>query len=222
MRLKYLILWLFLCAGPAGAQKFKPVWSVGVNPFSAGESLSSLGPSVALRVSPGIELWSEGSFIFHNLYNIAGWDHVKGYRFIFQPRLFMGTTRRFFLAPELRIKSFSYGISLPFINESAQDTLDGYYHRANQFQIACGRGYSTIKSAAGNCSARRWLIRPSRRNSTNHAKTIARPSVATSKSTNRHCQRWRLRRRQLSNSRQVAAMIPAAAAVSTLNARPSA
>lgn len=148
MRITCLVLWLFLCAGPAGAQTFKPVWSVGVNPFSVGESLSSLGPSVALRVSPGIELWSEGSFIFHNLYDIAGWDHVKGYRFIFQPRLFMGTTRRFFLAPELRIKSFSYGISLPFINESAQDTLDGYYHRANQFQIggALVMGIRTVLS----------------------------------------------------------------------------
>lgn len=148
MRIKYWLFCFLLCAGNAGAQGFKPIWAVGVNPFSPVESLSSLGPSASLRVSPGFELWAEGSFIFHNLYGIANWDRVRGYRFIFQPRLFMGAERRFFLAPELRIKRFSYGVSLPFINETTADTLYGFYHKARQFQIggALVMGVRTVLS----------------------------------------------------------------------------
>ncbi len=117
------------------AQGDQRYWSVGVNPFSPGESMSSAGPCVAFRVSPRLELWGEGSFIFHNLYKINDWEKLKGYRLIFQPRYFVGKERSFFISPEFRFKQFSYTNSLPFVNKTTNDTLHSYSHRASQVLV---------------------------------------------------------------------------------------
>jgi hypothetical protein len=117
------------------AQQKTPWWSIGVNPLGLAESLSSIGPCAEYRVSPAISFWAEGSYIFHNLYKIANWKNVKGYRFIFQPRIYLGNSRSFFLAPELRIKQFNYHTTLTFINDDMQDTLTGFFHRAHQSQV---------------------------------------------------------------------------------------
>ncbi len=122
---------LFIC-NAANAQTKYPYWSVGVNPLSPGESMSSIGPSVAYRISLKFELWSEASFIFYNLYEINDWKNLKGYRFILQPRYYFGPGKSFYLAPEFRLKHFSYNTSLTFINNSIPDTLRSYAHKASQ------------------------------------------------------------------------------------------
>ncbi len=135
MRRVVIILSFLGCFNQAGAQQKTPYWSIGVNPLSMAESLSSIGPCAELRLSPAIGLWAEASYIFHNLYKIAAWKNVKGYRFIFQPRFYLDRNRFFFLAPEFRIKQINYHTSLNLINNNLQDTLFDFFHRAHQSQV---------------------------------------------------------------------------------------
>ncbi len=117
------------------AQKKYPYWSVGFNPFSIGESMSSIGPCAAYRISPRVELWGEASFIFYNLYKLTQWNDLRGYRFIFQPRYYTGKGRNFFVAPEFRLKQFSYNTSLDFIDPAIPDTLKNYAHKSSQVLV---------------------------------------------------------------------------------------
>ena len=100
--------------------------------------MSSVGPSVSYRFSPRVELWSEASFIFKNLYANDYWKNLKGFRFIFQPRIYLNKTGTFFMTPEFRIKQFSYNSSLTFINKTTTDTLWDYSHESSQVLIGGG------------------------------------------------------------------------------------
>ncbi len=59
-------------------------WSIGINPFSFAESAMSVGPCVSYKLSERIGFWTEGSYIFKNLYMSSKWRDVKGYRGVFQ------------------------------------------------------------------------------------------------------------------------------------------
>jgi Protein of unknown function (DUF3575) len=132
--LPFLFCILFFCNAGTAQTKFS-YWSVGINPFSPGESMSSIGPTIAYRVSPKLELWAETSFIFYNLYASNSWKNLNGYRFIFQPRYYMGRRKAFFIAPEFRLKQYSYTTSFTFINSTTADTLQNYSHKASQLLI---------------------------------------------------------------------------------------
>ena len=129
------IICVLVFASTASAQKKYDRWSIGFNPLSMGESMSSVGPCIAYRISPRVELWGETSFIFYNLYQLTNWQHLKGYRFIFQPRYYTGEKRSFFIAPEFRIKHFSYTTALDFINSAIPDTLRQYAHKSSQLLV---------------------------------------------------------------------------------------
>jgi len=120
------------------AQSPSPGWQVGVNPFSIFEPLSNFGPCAEIRVSPTVCFWAEASYIFRNQYDLKDWQRVKGFRFIFQPRFYIGRGRSFFLAPEFRLKRFNYSIALSFENMQTGDTLNNYFHRATQAQTGGG------------------------------------------------------------------------------------
>lgn len=152
------------------AQQQFPYWTAGLNPLGPGESLSSIGPCAGYRVSPVIGFWAEGSYIFYNLYKVAGWEKVRGYRFLFQPRYYLGSERRLFLAPELRIKNFSYQAVLSFVNKATGDTLPHYRHRASQFLLGGalvigiqtrlpGRGNFFLELTAGIGGKMRYIKR---------------------------------------------------------------
>lgn len=117
----------------ASAQKRYDYAAIGVNPFSPAESMSSIGPCISYRFSSRLELWIEASYIFHNLYKINDWQNLKGYRFIFQPRYYIGSKRGFFITPEFRLKHYTYNTSAQLINDNTNDTLDNYYHKASQY-----------------------------------------------------------------------------------------
>ena len=134
-RLLLGIIGVLVFASTVTAQKKYGYWSIGFNPLSMGESMSSVGPCIAYRISPRVELWGETSFIFYNLYQLANWQNLKGYRFIFQPRYYTGKSRSFFITPEFRIKQFSYNTVLDFINASIPDTLKNYAHKSSQLLI---------------------------------------------------------------------------------------
>jgi hypothetical protein len=87
---------------------------------------------VSYSFSPKIELWSEASYIFSNIYIFPDWRQVRGYRFIFQPRFYTGKNHLFFVAAEFRLKHFTYKTYDNFINPSNMDTLTNFHYTGSQ------------------------------------------------------------------------------------------
>lgn len=140
MFVKKLLILSFLLASilPVSSQVSQPGWSLGVNPFSLFEPLANIGPCAELRVSPAVGFWAEASYIFRKQYQLNEWQRVRGVRFQFQPRFYLGKRRVFFIAPEFRLKRFNYSVALDFVNEQTQDTLMNFFHRATQVQTGGG------------------------------------------------------------------------------------
>lgn len=129
---KLYFLFLVFCFYYSNAQLSKPYWSVGINPLGLVEPMPLIGPSVSYRVSPRIELWAEASYIFSNLYIFPDWRHVRGYRFILQPRFYPSRNHLFFVAAEFRLKHFTYKTYDNFINPSTSDTLNNFHYKGSQ------------------------------------------------------------------------------------------
>lgn len=123
---------LLLCLSRAFCQTYKKGWSLGVNPLSLAESQLSLGPCAGYRFNERLGLWSEASFIFANSYMPEEWKSMKGLRFILQGRYYLAGRKKFFLAPEFRIKSFSFNNRLTFVNDHSFDTLSNFSFREKQ------------------------------------------------------------------------------------------
>jgi len=138
MKRLLILFCLLTCSFRGVTQPNRPDWNIGVNPFSIFEPLSNIGPCAEIRVSPTVGCWSELSYIFRNQYQLNDWQRVRGYRFIFQPRFYLGRGRYFFVAPEFRLKRFNYSITLDFENKQTGDTLNNYFHRATQTQTGGG------------------------------------------------------------------------------------
>ena len=139
--MKHILILIFLLLVGfyrGSAQANKPEWLIGVNPFSLFEPLSNIGPCAEIRVSPSVGFWAEATYIIRSQYQLNDWQKVKGTRFIFQPRFYVGKKKYFFVAPEFRLKRFNYTIGLDFINAQTQDTLQNYLHRATQVQAGGG------------------------------------------------------------------------------------
>lgn len=114
------------------AQSSKSYWKVGINPLGLLEPMPLIGPAASYRFSPKIELWSEASYIFSNLYIFPDWKNVKGYRFILQPRFYPGRDQSFFIAAEFRLKHYTYKSYDDFYNASGGDTLHDFHYDASQ------------------------------------------------------------------------------------------
>ena len=99
--------------------------SIGINPISFFESASNVSLCGAYRLSNRVGFWVEGSYIFSNFYMNYNWQNMKGFRFIFQPRYYMGEDRNYFIAPEFRIKQYSFTNRdlLYFTKSGTQDSL---------------------------------------------------------------------------------------------------
>lgn len=138
MKSKLFLLLLILSFSKLTAQSSAASWSAGVNPFGLFEPLSNIGPCAELRVSPAVGFWAEATYIFRGQYQLNDWQRVRGARFLFQPRFYLGKRRVFFIAPEFRLKRFNYSVGLDFVNAQTQDTLKNYAHRATQVQTGGG------------------------------------------------------------------------------------
>ena len=83
-----------------------------------------------------IDLFAEASYIFKSSYLLPrDWSNLKGYRFLFQPRYFLGDDRDFFLAGEFRLKhqSFLNKGKLSFTNDvNSRDTFSISNFRESQ------------------------------------------------------------------------------------------
>jgi hypothetical protein len=132
MKKIYLLPLLFLFTQLHGQSYRSPYWSIGVNPLGVIEPMSVIGPCFSYHVLPRIELWGEISYLFKNLYLTNELKNMRGYRFIFQPRYYTDNSKTIFIAPEFRLKQYSYNASATFINSTTADTLTNFPYRGSQ------------------------------------------------------------------------------------------
>lgn len=141
---------LFVVYANCLAQDKKSRWRAGFNPLSLAESQLSLGPAVAYRFNGRVEFWAETSYIFANSYMPRQWKNMTGFRFIFQPRYYLGQSKSFFMTPEFRMKTYSFDNALDFINATTADTLHAFPFRERQLllggAVVIGKQYSFLKN----------------------------------------------------------------------------
>ena len=130
-----LLTCLHIVAQQTPHRKENNYWSVGINPFGIVENEAALGPCISYRLLPHLEFWTEYAFLFNSFNSIGGWHNLSGYRFIFQPRLYFTKSSSFFIAPEFRLKHYTYNSTGNFINSNASDTLLNYPHNVLQTLI---------------------------------------------------------------------------------------
>ncbi len=107
--------------------------SVGVNPLSIAESEFSAGPCAGFRFNDRFGVWTEVSYIFGNSYMPKNWKHLRGMRFIFQPRFY--TSKQTFIATEFRYKNYSFNNTGLLINRSTADSITDLPYKENQMLI---------------------------------------------------------------------------------------
>jgi Protein of unknown function (DUF3575) len=132
MRNLFALLSLLSCL-QTKAQIKKSYWSVGVNPLGLIEVIPAVGPCVSYRLSPAFEFWGETSYLFGGPNRIEDWKNLNGYRLIFQGRYYPGKKKRFFIAPEFRLKHYTYNSKTSFINSTSSDTLNNYPYHGSQW-----------------------------------------------------------------------------------------
>lgn len=150
--MKSFMLFFALLPGclPTHAQTQVNGWSIGLNPLGLAESQMSIGPAVAYHFSKRVQIWTEASFIFANAYMPDQWKAMKGFRFILQPRYYLGESREIFITPEFRMKRFSFQNTLSFINDANRDTLHNFPFRERQLLIGgavvVGKRYRLLRN----------------------------------------------------------------------------
>ena len=132
---KTLLTILFIIPLMAVAQKKSTYWSMGTNPLSIAESGLTIGVCGSYTLSKRYEVWAELSAIVKNNYFPSDWKRLSGYRFILQPRYTILDAGSTFIAPELRIKGYSFNNTQNLINEQTNDTLSNYKFKESQFLI---------------------------------------------------------------------------------------
>jgi len=132
---KISLLPLLLFCTYINAQSKKSYWSAGLNPLGVIEVIPAIGPCFSYRISPRFEVWSEASYLFGGPNRIYDWQHLKGYRFILQPRFYTKRGSMFFIAPEFRLKHYSYKATGSFINSTIGDTLNSFPYQGSQVLI---------------------------------------------------------------------------------------
>jgi len=96
-------------------------WTLSFNPLGLIEPPMAVGLGVGYRLNPKVELWSETSFLTNNNFSTAG--PLTGVRQILQAKYFIEKYRGFFVAAEVRYKSYQYRDNLDFVNPDTHDTL---------------------------------------------------------------------------------------------------
>lgn len=132
---KICLLPLLLFCTQTHAQHKRPYWNIGINPFSIVEIIPAIGPCLSYRISPRFELWGEASYLFGGPDRINNWKNLQGYRFIFQPRYYTNRSKTFFIAPEFRLKHYTYNATANFINSTTADTLNSYPYKGLQLLV---------------------------------------------------------------------------------------
>ena len=107
-------------------------WILTFNPLGLMELPLALGAGIGYRLDKRWELWSETSLIRNGLAREI--SDVHGIRQTLQlKRFFNNKGQNFFLAAEIRYKSFNYRDTLSFYNPASGDTLMNTPFHAHQY-----------------------------------------------------------------------------------------
>lgn len=110
-------------------------FSIGINPLTLLEPQAGIGPAAEYTLSNRFSLFAETNYLFNGSYLPQDWNNLSGYRFIFQPRYFITKQHDFFIAPEFRIKSYSYNTISPFITPAFPGSIIDVSYRARQIIV---------------------------------------------------------------------------------------
>jgi Protein of unknown function (DUF3575) len=124
---KNIIYLLFLITSNCFSQTNKKnQFSIGTNPLSLVEPHTGIGFCISDKFNEKIGVWGEFTYFFNNPYILNEWKNFKGYRLIIQPRYYINSSKNIFIAPELRIKGFSFDSKLNYLNKTTNDTLRNF------------------------------------------------------------------------------------------------
>jgi hypothetical protein len=96
-------------------------WILSFNPYGLIEPPAAIGLGIGYRPFKEVELWSETSFLTNMFYHTQG--PLTGIRQICQLKFFPYEGSDFFVAGELRYKSYQYRNKDSFIDSVTHDTL---------------------------------------------------------------------------------------------------
>ena len=111
-------------------------WILSFNPLSLMEPPMAIGLGVGYRLNPKVELWSETSFLTGSNFSSDG--PLTGVRQILQMKYFIEKHRGFFVAGEVRYKSYQYRDKLNFVNQDTHDTLFNFSHFSRHYYWGIG------------------------------------------------------------------------------------
>ncbi len=104
-------------------------WTLSFNPLGLLELPAAVGVGIGYRLSDKVEIGSETSLLRNGPLPVG--SSLTGIRQIVQLKRFMDKNHHFFLAGEIRYKSFSFLDSNDLINPVTRDTLSGIHYRTH-------------------------------------------------------------------------------------------
>jgi hypothetical protein len=110
-------------------------WILSFNPWGLLEPQAAIGAGIGYRLRDNLEIWSETSFLTRGFPD--GYDHTSGIRQILQLKYFFGKNRDFFVAGEVRYKSFTTDYRDNFYDQTTRDTLS-FSHRSRYYFFGAG------------------------------------------------------------------------------------
>lgn len=111
-------------------------WSLTFNPFGLLEPPAAIGIGIGYRLNKNMEIWSETSLITNGL--MVTYGPLTGIRQILQLKLFAPSNGNYFLAFELRYKSYSYRDTNDFANPATLDTLRNVQFQSSHYFFGGG------------------------------------------------------------------------------------
>jgi len=116
-----LVIFLYL---PASGQSTR--WLLSFNPLGLLEPKGALGVGVGVKLNKYVELWSETSLLRTVIY--AGDSSLTGVRQIVQIKYFPHGYPDFFVAAEVRYKTYQYRVGDEFFNPTTSLYLENYMY----------------------------------------------------------------------------------------------
>lgn len=134
---------------PVGKNKPQGRWILSFNPLGLIEPPAAIGFGAGYRLNQRVELWSETSFITNGFFQTEG--PLTGIRQLLQTKYFIDRDGGFFVAAEVRYKSYQYRDKLNFYNPDLHDSLINFsnFSRHYFFGIGVQVGWRTCLSNDG-------------------------------------------------------------------------
>ncbi|HVU53610.1 MAG TPA: hypothetical protein VHD83_01080 [Puia sp.] len=117
-----LVLVLFYLSATCQSNR----WLLSFNPLGLLEPKGALGAGIGVKLNKQVELWSETSLLRTVIY--AGDSSLTGIRQIVQIKYFPHGYPDFFIAAEVRYKTYQYRVGGEFFNPAITQYLENYMY----------------------------------------------------------------------------------------------